>query len=285
VPTRVDELAQDKSIEDNMRNLGLLTRYRNLRSAASSPAVGALSELFVSRKVLESPILTRAAMLQLESLPAVDKTAVLKVADAFADPGFGDGIKVMAAANPTLGGETAIKTLIDAGMLGKIDRIGQSVTDSTRLTAITNSVTGVLTGSDPNKADQISAISSVVDKLGTTRLMASDTLKEAALTGLQSSKTDPTSLSSVSATLADPTFGAGISRIEAASPGLKDSQVVSSLVASNALAGLDQLGKVADAQSLKAVTDEVVSLARSTDPNKTTRIAEVINKRLKGLTP
>jgi len=66
---------------------------------------------------------------------------------------------------------------------------------------------------------------------------------------------------------------------------LKDSQVVSSLVASNALAGLDQLGKVADAQSLKAVTDEVVSLARSTDPNKTTRIAEVINKRLKGLTP
>jgi hypothetical protein len=285
-----DELKAEKTLEDRMRELNALTRFRNIRLAASSNAVGLISGLLVSPRFLASRTLTEAALAQmeskLESASGLDSSTVLSIATPFADPNFGSGLARAESVNPALFNRDTVKSLLDSNVLSTIDKLGTSVQDSDRLLSITNEVIGVASGSDQQTKDGLlQVVNSATTLLNSRNALAQPAVGEVALASLENvTKLDAAQATNTVSTLENPTLGSGLARLAQVDLGIKDTQVVKDLAATGALADLDKIGStVTDETQLKTITSEVLDLARSTDPAKTTKIGDLLNTHLKGI--
>lgn len=113
--------------------------------------------------------------------------------------------------------------------------------------------------------------------LASPKVSASPLLTEAAMSALESQP----QLDSVAATRAvelfnDPAFGAGILRVEAVRPKLKEGETVKNLLASGVLKDLDRLGNVVtETDHLAQATDAVVAVAAGAAPDKAEKLAAV----------
>lgn len=278
-----DELAIERDLGDRLRSLGLLTRYRRLREAASADGVRILAATLASPKVSSSPLLTEAAISALESQPELDSAAATRAAELFNDPTFGAGIGRVEALRPRLKDSDMVKSLLATGVLRDLDRLGATVTETAPLAEATDAVVNVATGDAADKAEKLAAVRAMVDALGTREVLGSTVLTAAALARLgEADKVDAATAASAAETLADPRFGAGITLAEREQPALADAQVVKALLDAGALRDLDRFAAASgDREVVKAVTAEVVALARSNAPDASAQIKTLVAGSLK----
>ncbi len=282
VAVRGNELALDRDMTDRLGGLGLLDRYLTLRGRATSGGLRVLTAALSAPKVAASPLLTEAVITRLEGAEGLDSGAALRTTELFQDPKFGDGIARIEAARPDLRTGDTVKRLLDTGALRDLDRLGSSVADDIKLRDASGAVVAVAISDGPDQAAKLAAINKVVSALGTEGVQGSALLTDAALSRLNETPTaDADAILSVTTTFADPRFGEGIKRIEQEHPEVTDAQVVKALAETGALNDLDRLGAaVGDRQALKAVTDEVVVLAKSNDPERAAKIKSLVTGKL-----
>ena len=282
VEVRGNELAVDREVADRLGGLGLLDRYRTLRDRATSGGLRVLTAALNAPKVAASPLLTEAVITRLESAEGLDSGAALRATELFQDPKFGDGIARIEAAQPDLRTGDTVKRLLDTGALRDLDRLGSSVADDVKLRDAAGAVVAVATSNKPDRAAKLAAINNVVAALGTERVQGSALLTDVALARLtETPAADAATVKSVTTAFANPRLGEGIQRIEQEHPEVADAQVAKTLAEAGALNDLDRLGAaVGDRQTLKAVTDEVVVLAKSNDPDKAAKIKTLVTGKL-----
>ena len=293
----------DMLVENNLNKLGLIDRFSSLRAGAGSSAVTDFTTLLGSRKVLDSPALTEAALSSLEkaavanpdNAPPVQRAETLKLIETFSAPEFGKGLIRMEKTSPEFTDPAVIKSLIDSGTLASVDKLGVTVQDEARLKTIGEQVVTLAKDSAASedakviKFETLKAVGDLTNILASAEASSSAAIKEAALTHLENAsrfgETATADLGSAAAAvkiLADPEVSAGLSRIQNAATELNDPALVKTIADPTVLPQLARVGAViTDEVQLKAITNEVAAIARSDDPKKNARIASLLNTHLK----
>lgn len=278
-----DELSIERELGDRLRGLGLLTRYRRLRETATADGVRILAATLASPKVSASPLLAEAAISALESQPQLDSVSATRAVELFNDPAFGAGILRVETLRPKLKEGETVKSLLAAGVLGDLDRLGSVVVETDHLAQATDAVVAVAIGDAPDKAEKLVAVHAMTEALGKQAVLGSTVLTTAALARLSEvHKVDAVASASTAEALTDPRFGAGLILAEREQPALADAQVVKALLEAGALRDLDKLAAASgDREAVKAVAAKVVALAKGDAPDRAVQIKALVTGSLK----
>jgi hypothetical protein len=107
-----------------MRDLGLLTRWREINERADVFARADLARLFAS-PALELPVLTNAtvALLEVREAPRLTPTDVAEVSAEVGRPGVGEGLARLAEIKPeVLSNRNTLRKLVATGAVLELDR-------------------------------------------------------------------------------------------------------------------------------------------------------------------
>lgn len=115
----------------------LVTRFRNLQTAASAEANLEMVAMLSAPKFAISRLIMNGALFELEALEALEQKTVLLVAERFADPLLGAGIERLTQLLPDQFADRAITEPIAAAMIvPELDRLARTVINSDQLTEI-----------------------------------------------------------------------------------------------------------------------------------------------------
>jgi hypothetical protein len=131
-----DEFAEERTLNERLREFRLTTRFGNLRRRGSAQSSADMVATLASPKFALSRTLMDAAIAEWESQERVDRTAVLKVAARFATPQLGEGLVRLETANAALRtNDTIVRNLALSGAVPELDRLGRLV-DATALATL-----------------------------------------------------------------------------------------------------------------------------------------------------
>lgn len=111
-------------INDRMRDLGLLTRWREINERADVFARADLARLFAA-PAFESPVLTNTtvALLEAVEVPKLTPTEVAEIGAAVGQPGVGEGLARLAEIKPELlSNRNTVRKLVATGAVLELDR-------------------------------------------------------------------------------------------------------------------------------------------------------------------
>jgi hypothetical protein len=119
----------ESRVNDRMRDLGLLTRWREVNNRADVFTRAEMTRL-MSSPALSSPVMANTALTLLEERPGEKLAAsdVAEVAASVGQPGVGEGLAKLAEVKPELlNDRTTIKKLVDSGAVVALDKHLSSV--------------------------------------------------------------------------------------------------------------------------------------------------------------
>jgi hypothetical protein len=286
VVVAADDVAEEIALENHLRDTGGLRAYRDLRNRATPQAVDAIAGLFNSPKLRASPTLTEAAIQRLQALPTLNRLNVLAVAETFAAPSFGEGVRTAEQDMNELKNRAVVRALDDTGLLMGVDRLGVASLDAARRVEAVNSLVTLARSKVPaeEKEARVDVAGAASELLASDAARASTLVSEAALDSLSRVRNlDVETARSTAEIFRSPEFGAGLALLESASPALRDPEVVTELVRSGVVADLSTLGvSVQDPAVLRSAAEQVAEIALSEEADKAGAIRNVISGTLKG---
>jgi hypothetical protein len=135
-----DESRDEITLDERLRDAGVVTRVSTIRKAATAQAGAEIVTLLGAPSLGRSPLLLRAALDELdaareartaeqptEANAKLDRASVLRVAERFADPELGEGLKRLSEAEAELGGEAVTNELAKAGAIPEVDRAARTL--------------------------------------------------------------------------------------------------------------------------------------------------------------
>lgn len=126
VDLRGDEVAADKKVTDRIAALGLQSRFASLLSRSSSSAKAELTSFMASPLLLSSnETVVKAVVSELEKTESIDSMAVMKVAERFTAPSFGEGLALASKSEALATDATVVETIAESGLLPELDRLSQ----------------------------------------------------------------------------------------------------------------------------------------------------------------
>jgi hypothetical protein len=134
-------------LNDRMRDLGLLTRWREVNTRADVFSRADLTRLMAA-PALSSPAMASATLSLLEARPGerLASADVAEVAAVVAQPGVGEGLAKLAEVKPELLNDRAtVKKLVDSGAVLELDRHLSSV-GSAEVTRVAGALEGAAGG-------------------------------------------------------------------------------------------------------------------------------------------
>lgn len=134
-------------LNDRMRDLGLLTRWRELNNRADIFTRADLTRLMAA-PALSSPAIASTTLALLEARPGerLGAADVSEVAATVAQPGVGEGLAKLAEVKPELLNDRAtVKKLVDSGAVFELDRHLASV-GSAEVTRVAGALAGAAGG-------------------------------------------------------------------------------------------------------------------------------------------
>jgi len=165
----VKVLPNEKEVEgrvtDRINGLNLKTRYNALLAKATRTASAELTSLMASPLMLEgSDAAARAAVAELEKTESLESRDVMKVAERFSEPGFGEGLARLAKTDSSFSGNTRVmENLARSGKLPELDRLSRTLPDED-LKALTRELSEAGAGSDAQAVERVSKV--IEDKAG-----------------------------------------------------------------------------------------------------------------------
>jgi len=130
VAMRSQEAVVENAVRERISSLELSDRYNALLDRATTSASAELTALLASPLMLKgSAVVVRAALTDLEKIETVDSLTVMKVAERFNDPGFGEGIaRLESSNNEAFTADSAVmETLARTGRLPELDTLSRTL--------------------------------------------------------------------------------------------------------------------------------------------------------------
>lgn len=131
VALQAREFVIEGEVVDRIKALGLEDRYKVLESRATSSAKAELTAFLASPLLRAGSDSTAraavsAAVSELEKSETLDRLAVIKVAERYTSPDFGEGLARLAGESEILAGDSRVAANLAAtGMLPELDRLSR----------------------------------------------------------------------------------------------------------------------------------------------------------------
>jgi hypothetical protein len=121
---RSDETVMDKLVADRIASLNLKTRFNALLTRGTSSANAELTAFMASPLLREgSGAVVKAAMAELEKEETLDSVTVMKVAERFTNPSFGEGLARVENSEALVGNNRVVENIAKSGLLPELDRL------------------------------------------------------------------------------------------------------------------------------------------------------------------
>jgi len=129
VEMMTNESVMENSVLARITDLNLKTRFNTLLGRATTTASAEVTSFLASPLMLTGSMSTvRAAVSELEKLEAVDSLSVIKVAERFSEPNFGEGLARLEKTNEAFIGNTRlVENVTKSGMLPELDKLSRAL--------------------------------------------------------------------------------------------------------------------------------------------------------------
>jgi hypothetical protein len=128
IDMRSEESVMDRLVADRVVNLNLKTRFDALLARGSSAANAELTAFMASPLLREgSDNVMKAAVAELEKVDALDSVAVMKVAERFTNPSFGEGLARVERSEAIAGNSQVVDNVAKSGLLPELDRLSRTL--------------------------------------------------------------------------------------------------------------------------------------------------------------
>ena len=161
VEMKSEEAALESKVLERVNGLSLKTRFNSLLSRATTTASAELTSFLASPVMLKGPdAAMRAVVSELEKTETVDSLAVMKVAERFSEPNFGEGLARLENTNEAFAGNTrVVENITKSGLLPELDRLSRTLPEA-EFKALSDEL--VVAGSD-NNAAALAKVSKVIE--------------------------------------------------------------------------------------------------------------------------
>ena len=124
-----EETNTERLVNDRITALGLADRYKSLESRTTSTGRAELTAFLASPLMRTgSEATVKAAVTELEKTETLDRLAVMKVAERFTDPAFGEGMARLEESSEVFSGDSAVvDNVTKSGMLPELDRLSRTL--------------------------------------------------------------------------------------------------------------------------------------------------------------
>ena len=124
-----DETATESLVNDRINALGLTDRFNALTARTTSSARSELTAFLASPLLRTGSAATvKAAVTEMEKSETLDRLAVMKVAERFTDPAFGEGLARLEKSSEVFTGDNAVvENVAKSGMLPELDRLSRTL--------------------------------------------------------------------------------------------------------------------------------------------------------------
>jgi len=159
----VEMLSTESEIEDllseHIGTLNLRTRFNALLNRGTRMASAELTSFMASSMLRkDSGVATRAVVAELEKAETLDRLEVLKVAERFSDPSFGEGIARIENSGEGLAGSSRVMdNVAKSGLLPELDRISRTLPES-ELNVLTNELLAVGSANNAEAVEKVKVL-------------------------------------------------------------------------------------------------------------------------------
>ncbi|ALP53809.1 hypothetical protein Tel_12070 [Candidatus Tenderia electrophaga] len=169
VEIRSAEREFEEKVTERINGLNLKTRFNSLLSRATTTAAAELTSFLASPMMLGgSDAAVRAAVTELEKAEEVDSRDVMKVAERFSEPGFGEGLARLEKADEHFSGNTRVmENLAKSGKLPELDRLSRTLPKA-EFETLTKELADAGSGNDAAAVEKVSKV--IEEKAGTTEV-------------------------------------------------------------------------------------------------------------------
>jgi len=124
VDLRGDEAVMDKLVADRVATLDLQGRFDTLLLRGTSSAKAELTAFMASPLLRQgSDAVVKAAVAELEKVATLDSVAVMKVAERYTNPAFGEGLALVEKSEALAGDSRVVENIAKTGLLPELDRL------------------------------------------------------------------------------------------------------------------------------------------------------------------
>jgi hypothetical protein len=153
-----DDIVRDEVVDERIKESGLSRKFTSIKKRSSTEAVAEMTALLGSPKLASSKLLLSGVVSELENARArtepspdepgrerpgggeeqpegsarIDRLSVLKVAERFTHPKFGEGISILENENAEIKDDAVIKTLVQSGAIPELDEVGRRLDETER---------------------------------------------------------------------------------------------------------------------------------------------------------
>lgn len=169
VEVRSAEAEFENMVTERINGLNLKTRYNALLSRATTNAAAELTSFLASPLMLGgADAAVRAAVTELEKAETVDSREVMKVAERFSAPKFGEGLARLEAADDSFTGNTRVmENLAKSGKLPELDRLSRTLPEA-EFKALSDELAEAGGGNDAAAVERVAKV--IEEKAGNTAL-------------------------------------------------------------------------------------------------------------------
>lgn len=166
VALKSEEAVMDSLVAERVANLNLKTRFNALLSRSTSSATAELTAFMASPLLREgSDAVTRAAVAELEKVETLDSVAVMKVAERFTNPSFGEGMARVESSDALSGNSRVVENVAKSGLLPELDRLSRTLPEA-EFKAFTNELAAAGSGNDAAAVEEVAKV--IAEKAATS---------------------------------------------------------------------------------------------------------------------
>ena len=153
-----DEVTTERAINERLSDTDLTGRFRYIKRRGTTAAEAeAMSMLSAPSFVSGSDTLIKAAVSELAGLDTVTRESVMKTAERFADPEFGEGIARLERENPEFKESDVVDSLGGSGKVPELDRLARTLPEP-ELKALSTEIVEAAKSGDKPQTDKVAKI-------------------------------------------------------------------------------------------------------------------------------
>jgi hypothetical protein len=171
VEMRSEEVAMEALVGERITALSLKTRFNTLLTRATSSGAAELTSFMASPLLIKgSDAVAKAVVAELEKAESLDSVSVMKVAERYTNPAFGEGLSRIESSEVIAGNSRVVDNVVKSGLLPELDQLSRILPEK-EFKALTAELADAGSGNDAAAVEKVTkmitekaAASSVVAK-------------------------------------------------------------------------------------------------------------------------
>lgn len=170
VEMKSEEVAMDRLVGERIASLSLKTRFNTLLTRATSSGAAELTSFMASPLLIKgSDAVAKAAFTELEKSESLDSVSVMKVAERFTGPAFGEGLSRIESSKAITGNSRVVDNVVKSGLLPELDQLSR-ILPETEFKALTTELSDAGSGNDETAVEKVSKL--IAEKAAASSVVA-----------------------------------------------------------------------------------------------------------------